>query len=158
GGAVILGAAGRVHVREREPILRAHGIPRGLANAAARRGLPTRELVDLRPRVADRTERGRGAPRREHRQGQDDRAAAHATLSSFGAATAARGSRTVKQLPSPSALSTVTLPSWASTSSLTIASPSPEPCRAWWAWRYGSKITGSLALGMPSSLSRTVTS
>ena len=42
---------------------------------------------------------------------------------------AALGRRTVKQVPFPSSLSTAIEPSWASTSPLTMARPSPEPFR-----------------------------
>src|SRR5262249_12913305 len=44
-----------------------------------------------------------------------------------------RGRRTVKVLPTPSCASTLTWPPWASTSPFTMAKPSPEPPRPWWA-------------------------
>lgn len=76
-----------------------------------------------------------------------------------GLAAISEGMVTVKVLPAPSSLSTSMVPPMASTSSLAMGMPRPEPLRAASFWARGSCVKGSKsfcrkALLMPRPVSR----
>src|SRR6185312_779570 len=66
----------------------------------------------------------------------------------------ARGMRTVKLVPRPTALSTAMRPPWLRTMPSQIASPSPEPLPGGLVVKNGSKARSATAAGMPTPESR----